>query len=194
VSTILASNTVLSPTDVSRRERVFERDGVLRWADGTIIGHGTVGTNMAVLLSKLGAAARHGRTGSRALHAIKLSDLVRVYAGEAYLLWFSRAQSEATIVLKQGSTPLDQLRAWTQGIILAHRLSRSGKEAKSQPDDDHDAGRPEGLLDDLRWSMEEAKKLLDTYEERLKGAGWDLGIAALETRAGVRVEISDEKA
>lgn len=186
LSHVLQHGKVLRPADVSKKERIFERDGVLRWADDQIIGHCSIGVTLAKLLRSLGGRG-HKRTGSLDLQAIKMSDLMGLYDDEAYILWF--AQSEAMIVLKQGCTPIDHLKAWSHALILAQRTR--AKEAQSQPEDDGSSS--EDRLAELRSTLQETRRLFDTYEEKLGASGWDLNIAALETRAGTRIVIESNK-
>jgi hypothetical protein len=180
LSQVLQSGNVLRPSDVSKRERIFERDGVLRWADDHLIGHCSIGVTLGTLMRSLGP--QHGRTGSLNMQTIKLSELMLVFKDEAYILWFDHKQSEAMIVLKQDCTPLDQLKAWTHALLLAQRL-----RAKASPPEKNDG------LADLRSSLDEVGRTFDTLAERLRGAGWDLEIAALETRAGTRATVTSNE-
>lgn len=185
LSRVLQGGEVLGPAEVSKRERVFERDGVLRWADDRIVGRCRIGVPLEKLLRNLGQ--RHNRTGSTHLQAIKMSELLSLYDDEAYLLWF--AQSEATIVLKLGCTPIDQLKAWSHALLLAQRMA--AKAANRQAND----VRPtrDSPLAEVRSALEDSRRMLDNYAGKLRDAGWDLDIAALETRAGTRASIANQK-
>ncbi|KAF2692241.1 DUF647-domain-containing protein [Lentithecium fluviatile CBS 122367] len=183
LSNILQSGRVLSPTEVSKKERVFERDGVLRWADGAVIGHCKIGVTMQTLVGLVGP--RRGQTGSVDLQASKLSDLMRLYKDEAYVFW--KAQSAAVIILKQGCTPIDQLKAWTQALLLAQRQGTAAPDCKLADDTSGDR------LAELRSTLKETQLVFDTYEARLRDVGWDLDMAALETRAGQRIEVETRK-
>lgn len=178
ISNILQSGRVLSPAEVSKKERVFERDGVLRWADDNIIGHCKIGVKMGTLVSLVGL--RHGQTGSLEMRAIKLSDLMRVFEDEAYIIW--KAHFDAVIVLKQGCTPVDQLKAWTQALLLAQREGTGVSDSKLRDDT---SGDP---LAELRATLEKTQQMFDAHEADLRNVGWDLDIAAVETRAGNRIE------
>ncbi|KAF2809740.1 DUF647-domain-containing protein [Mytilinidion resinicola] len=165
----MSRGRVLKPKEVSGKERVFERDGVLRWVDGRVLGYGRIGVDLQTLLQRLGP--RHATTGAVQLDS-KLSALAELYRDEAYMLWFDVARSEALIVLKQDSTPVDQLKAWTQALMVASRP----KEADS--------------LSELRMTLQEASKTWKETTEKLAAAGWDLEVAALETRPGRRVRMA----
>ncbi|KAF2178085.1 DUF647-domain-containing protein [Zopfia rhizophila CBS 207.26] len=181
LSHILAHDKVLGPTEVSKKERIFQRDGVLRWADDQVIGHCRIGVKLETILRQLGAS--HKRTRSLDLQAIKMSELMQLYDGEAYILWFD--QSEALIALKQGCTLIEQIKAWTQALLLARR-ARERKVSREAKDDGIVS---EVRLAELRLTMDEAGKIFDVYTERLRTAGWDLETAALETSSGTRAVI-----
>jgi hypothetical protein len=185
-SNLLQHGLVLTPTDVSLRERVFERDGVLRWANDNVVGYCKVGVSLNMLLNRIGQ--RHKRTGSLDLHAVKLPELMDIFASEAYILWYTDADSEALIVLKEGCTPIDQLKAWAHALLLASRMRGPG----SKPEDD-DASPAETRLAEMRWTLKDTSDLFAQYAEKLKQIGWELDIAALETRAGVRAQIDTQK-
>ncbi|KAL1612520.1 hypothetical protein SLS60_000747 [Paraconiothyrium brasiliense] len=183
LSSLVQDGRILSPAEVSARERIFERDGALRWNDGSLVGHCKIGVSLENLLNCMGH--HYTRSGALDLQHLNLSDLVRLYQDEAYLLW-SRGP-DAVIVLKQDCTPLDQLKAWTQALLLARRgtIDRKPKDAE------HDtSGRRQA---ELRFALEEAQRLFTTYETRLRDAGWDLDVAVLETRPGVRIQIGTKK-
>lgn len=185
-SNLLQHGLVLTPTDVSLRERVFERDGVLRWANDNVVGYCKVGVSLNMLLNRIGQ--RHKRTGSLDLHAVKLPELMDIFASEAYILWYTDADSEALIVLREGCTPIDQLKAWAHALLLASRMRGPG----SKPEDD-DASPVETRLAEMRRTLKDTSDLFAQYAEKLKQIGWELNIAALETRAGVRAQIDMQK-
>jgi hypothetical protein len=180
LSSLLRDGRILSPVEVAARERIFERDGALRWIDDSVLGHCSIGAPLQNMLHFMGPR------GSGALHPqhLNLADLVQVYQDEAYLLWF--CGSEAVIVLKQDCTPLDQLKAWTQALVLAYKETM--REEPKDAEDDASCGR----LSELRSALEDAKELFNAYETKLRDAGWDLDVAVLETRPGVRVQIKAE--
>ncbi|KAF2035451.1 DUF647-domain-containing protein [Setomelanomma holmii] len=185
-SNMLRHGSVLTPTDVSQRERVFEKDGVLRWADESLVGCCRIGVSLDLLLSRIGQ--QHKRTSSIDLHAIAFPELMDIFVGEAYILWITDVDYEALIVLKEGCTPIDQLRAWAHALLLASRMR--GPQCK--PEDD-DASSVATRLAETRRTLEETRALFAKYTEALKQKGWDLNIAALETRAGVRAHIDTKK-
>jgi hypothetical protein len=179
---ILQDGVVLSPLEVSQRERIFERDGVLRWVDGRIIGHCRIGVSLETLLRRMGQ--RHKRTRSLELQTLKMSEVTDIFINEAYILWFADNNYEAMVVLKEGCTPIDQLKAWAHALLLAFKLQ--GRIRTHKPADDDDAVPANGRLALTRSTLEEANGMFMDQIAVLEGKGWDLGIAALETRAGTR--------
>jgi hypothetical protein len=156
---------------------------VLRWTDDGIVGYCRIGVSLQTLLSRLGTA--HEQTGSAALESVTMAELLDVYAAEAYMLWYSARHCEALIVLKEGSTGIDQLQAWTHALLLAQRR----RDGSDSPD-----ASASGQLTELRHTLAETQKLFGQYVGLLQDKGWDLRVAALETRAGVRTVIETEKA
>jgi hypothetical protein len=190
LSTLLESNKVLTPRDVSKSERVFEKDGVLRWADDHIIGHCRIGVSMSELLRAL-HGKKHEKTAALELRHVGLEELVAVYANEAYILWFASPTSQALIVLKENCSANDQLRAWMHALLLAQRQRqrqrvRVGRKPQPPPDlnDESRVG-----LTELRATLEEVRRIFDKFEEDFVEAGWDLKVAALETRTRTRAMV-----
>jgi hypothetical protein len=179
---ILQDGKVLTPLEVSQRERIFERDGVLRWVNGSIIGHCKIGVSLETLLSRMGQ--RHTRTGSLELQTIKLSEVMEIFVNEAYILWFVDNDDETMVVLKEGCTPIDQLKAWAHALLLAQKLRGHMTTHKPAEDDSISTNKRLALM---RCTLEEANDNVMKETAGLEEKGWDLSIAALETRAGIRI-------
>ncbi|KAH3970001.1 hypothetical protein HBI56_119570 [Parastagonospora nodorum] len=179
---LMHHGSVLTPTEVSQRERIFERDGVLRWVDDCVIGHCTIGVPLGVLLASM--SQRYRRTGSLELSDINLPDLMDIFADQKYVLWFTDSEYEAIVVLKEGCTPIDQLKAWAHALLFAQDLRNPVRRPK-----DGDTSPRLRRADALRRTIGEADKLFAKYTALLRQEGWDLDVAALETRAGVRSQI-----
>lgn len=189
-SHLMQHDTVLTPQQVSRKERIFEKDGVLRWEDNSVLGRGLIGIQLSILLQSL--APSHEKTGSLHLEATPLSELLRLYEHESYILWFDAPTPEALIVLKKDCTPLSQLKAWSQALLLASRAAAAGRlrRAGTQPTDDQHVIKRQhspNPLAELRLTLEQTSETFDGYAKRLQDAGWDLHTAALETQSGTRI-------
>lgn len=190
---------VLSPKEVSQQERVFERDGAIRlhdWkGDAAIVGYCRIGVSMQTLLGRINQTPR---TGSGAFDKlfVNVADLLRVFAGEGYILWYpdnsidDLIANEVVIVLKKDCTPLDQLKAWMHALLILRSRQEVGTKASFlEPGDGY--ARPR--LNELRATLEKARQLFTQHATSLESTGWDLSIAALETRAGFRAAIHRNK-
>lgn len=175
---ILQDGKILSPKDVSERERVFESDGVLRWVDDSIIGSCRIGVSLQVLLRSFGAV--HSRTKSLDLEMMRVAELLEIFVAEGYILWFSEIHAETLIVLKKDCTAIDQLKAWAHALLIAQRRRNTS--------DNFDASAS-GQLTELRHTLTKMREVFNQYVGPLQDKGWSLSVAALQTRAGVRAVI-----
>lgn len=169
-SHLIAHDRVLTPAEVSARERIFERDGALRWLDGTYLGHCRMGASLGDLAGMLGP--KNPASGSYSGLTVRLSELMQIYRDERYLLSYNDSQRHVAVVLKRDASSTDQLKAWGQALQLVRSLSAKG-----------------AIVDVamLRNALESTTGLLDRHRDQLIAAGWDLDIAALETRPSCRV-------
>ena len=191
-SNLIQNGVVLSPHEVSARERIFEQGGVLRWSDGEVLGKCKIGVSLQELLGRIGTQYRQG--GSVALRGFQTSDLLDIFITEAYVLWPATTADEALIVLKAGCGPIDQLRAWAHALLLAKRARRGDGSSGSKPDD---SASPKAAKDDLnaelaelRRTLKDVRAMFDRYGDVMRGKGWDLDTAAMETKAGTRLQVS----
>ncbi|EUC30215.1 hypothetical protein COCCADRAFT_104464 [Bipolaris zeicola 26-R-13] len=192
-SHILQYGIVLSPKEVSMRERIFERGGVLRWADDEVLGKCRIGTSLSELLGRIGR--RDKLSGSLAFCSsgggdgeseVDVYDLLSIFEAEDYVLWATGepAAYEAVIVLKAGCGPIDQLRAWAHALLIAERRQRGGG------DDGGGTRTKHGLVGELKDTLYEVRRMFDKYGDEMRAKGWNLDVAALETKAGMRLQIS----
>ncbi|KAF2198391.1 DUF647-domain-containing protein [Delitschia confertaspora ATCC 74209] len=195
-SHLLQHDKVLKPTEVSKMERIFERDGVLRWfgdKDGRdeIVGWAKIGVGLGSVVGCLERDAKNTTGGRNDLQhgGVKFSDLLRLFADEAYILYYDMSASTIFIVLKSHCKPIDQIQAWAHALLLARGVGREkdvdqkvleGLELRR--DDQHVANFK---LAEMSKNM--VKDVLQRNEERLRKAGWDLDVASLETRSGVKI-------
>ena len=135
---ILENNKELTPQQVSCIERVFEYDGVIRDYDDKVLGYCHVGASMKDLLQLLGkstsSTSNHSiqnvRTGSFGIRDVDLSAIIDLFSSESYILWHDSSSSRTVIVLKQGATAGDALKAWYHGLLLAKRAPYTSAEAE----------------------------------------------------------------
>ncbi|KAK6334291.1 hypothetical protein TWF730_003505 [Orbilia blumenaviensis] len=166
MSTFAETGVMLTPKDVARQERIFERDGVLRWCDGTIVGWGVIGTKLSSIVAR--------KT------SLSLADIAKACPTEGYMLWFGGQLRDirVCICLENGCTPAGQFKSWMHGLLSAKLLSDRRSQAVTESD------ALQALVD--------AKRQLDgTFEEfleRAAEAGWDTEDPQLETSSGYRYE------
>ncbi|EON62777.1 hypothetical protein W97_02002 [Coniosporium apollinis CBS 100218] len=196
LSCLMDNDEVLTPKQVSRKERIFERDGVLRWKGGRVLGHCNIGTTLQELLQRLGPS--HAKTRSIHLEGLRLADLILLYERELYILWLDKttAKLRIYIVLKQGCTPVTQLKAWTQALTLARHASQQQSRDSDRVTSRLQDGLKQaplhtnsGPLAELRQTLTQTSKSFPEYVQRLEAAGWDLSVAALETVSGTRAVV-----
>lgn len=177
---------ILTPAQLARQESIFERDGILKWYSypttntppasapiPKVLGYGYIGISIHQFLT----------TPNNNNPQTTLPTLSRLFTEETYLLHMSPHHTghwQATILLKQSSTPRSQLKAWMHALLVLRVLASQA----SSPDDGKERQVLEQSLDFLN---QEGR--FDKYMVALEEHGWELDIAALETRSGRRVSL-----
>ncbi|KAF3024545.1 hypothetical protein E8E15_007458 [Penicillium rubens] len=175
--------TVLTPAQVSKHERIFHRDGVLQWTQHSThttqpLGSAQIGVSMSTFLGSV--------SGTSFPRTLPLQRLAAIFADESYILFLVPLTSggnvkwHASILLKRGCTVEHQLKAWAHALLAARVLVRitTGFSVDAVL---AVVERTLGLLN--------ADARFERYLTELGGVGWDVDIAALETRAGRRIEL-----
>ena len=170
-------NLVLTPKQVSAKERIFEHDGILRDADNDCLSYCRIGIPASELLGHLGYTDRV--TESTRIPANRLLKLLDVFRDEEYVLFVDDSTKMAYILLKRTSDTSVQLKAWYHALLVAQL-----KKQDSKADGEHG-----GSAGDIQSTLVALRKDWESVKARLKDAGWDLNTAALETRSGSRVRI-----
>ncbi|KAK6524261.1 hypothetical protein TWF694_005917 [Orbilia ellipsospora] len=171
ISTFAETGTVLTPKDVARRERIFERDGVLRWHDGRIIGWGVIGTKLASIIPT---------STSTSIGRLPIVDIVKACPTEQYMLWFGGhlQNMRVCICLEHNCPPSTQIKAWMHALLSAKLLS----DKRSNSVTDSDA---------LQALIDAKRQINGTFEEflrRLTEVGWNIEDPQLETTSVYRYE------
>ena len=97
---------VPSPTQISARERIFEREGVLRWQGGSVLGYCEIGVPFSRILNSIDGE--------------HLTTLWDEFKDDAYITWYDELSKTYLVTLKDFATPLDQLHAWMHALYLAY--------------------------------------------------------------------------
>ncbi|KUM60306.1 hypothetical protein ACN42_g6833 [Penicillium freii] len=180
--------TILTPAQVSKHEHIFHRDGALQWTQHSSthtttnhLGSAHIGVSMSTFLGGSGS----GKTSFT--RTLPLQRLAAVFANEFYILFLvplsnteGNAKWHASILLKRGCAVRHQLKAWAHTLLAARVLARITIGSS---------------VDAVLTVVEGTLALLNTdnrfegYLTGLRGVGWDVDIAALETRGGRRIDI-----
>ncbi|KAL8787590.1 MAG: hypothetical protein Q9213_002152 [Squamulea squamosa] len=180
ISTYLDQDRIMNPKEVSIQERIFEWDGVLRWRSSSPFAAARIGLTLRELLVSLAPA--HERTGSIGDAEARLSRLVPVYQQEDFLVWYDSPQRLGHITLKEGASAESQLKAWALVLWIAHRHHAAGADATS--------AAFEPSLEVHSRTLQELSSRWPECTSRLAKAGWDIGIASLETASGSRIRLN----
>lgn len=182
----LLRGRVPTPQDISKEERIFERDGVLRDSEGHHRGHCTIGISFDELLRTV--APQHGKTKSTQLATNLLPKLLDLYRDRTYVLWCTTTSDhvDAQVVIKKPATSKDLLTAWWQAAELANVVAVKKASSEVQAAEEI-ADWSESQAEDLEKTMESASKMLEKHQEALTKAGWDLDAGALETTTNSRL-------
>jgi hypothetical protein len=170
--------TLLTPAQVARQECIFYPDGALRWSTSTTsptptptwpspqtLGSAKIGISTTSFLKTTNPSTFH--------------KLTTLFKNEGYILFLSPKQNQkkkwhVSILLKQHSSVNDQLKAWAHGLFAARIL--------------HD-NENEDILAVIAKTLFALNGRFDGYLIALGGVGWEVGIGALETGGGRRVDI-----
>ncbi|EGC42162.1 DUF647 domain-containing protein [Histoplasma capsulatum var. duboisii H88] len=206
-STLFEKGSVLTPTEASKCERIFERDGILRWkASSATLGYCQIGGSFQELLR----GSIHGANSIRDV-GIDIYKLLRLFEKEEYVLWFNPIHKKGTIVLKNNVTPISQLQAWSHALRVAKRLTDLRREGagrinvspvEKEEEEDKSKQRNESvsvtnLTDpDTMFSILESTLCAHSASfadqiGMLTDAGWDVATPSLETRPARRFQVVD---
>jgi hypothetical protein len=196
-STLVDKDVVLTPEQVAAQERVFERDGILRWRASTMLGYCSIGSSFNSLLRSFGTAEPFSGAFRGAVQS-QVSELMMLYSGEEYVCWYDVQRRQAYIILKEGASQISQLKAWSHMLNVAKQatIAKTGYEQHVATVSHKKANvRDTGMRQFhetaklLQESLRDHSASFDAHAERLKAAGWDLDMAVLETRPGYRFAV-----
>ena len=185
---LLANDKLLTPTQVSQQERVFERDGAMRNAHDKIMGYARIGVSFGELVEHLEVPEQSRiPKSSMQVRSSCLNILMDIFHPQRaeYILWLDSRTRRCWIVLRQNCSVGSQLRAWYTSFVALNNLMTVTTTNKK-------AGTvgllsTEDTLDVLRKAQLHTQTHFTAIEKRLETAGWDLNTAALETRSGFRI-------
>ncbi|CZR59611.1 related to DUF647 domain protein [Phialocephala subalpina] len=160
-----------TPDGVRLQERVFERDGVLRWG-GKVLGYCRIGVSLQTLLKSFGG--RNRVTGSYG-QTQDFGRLLEIFGRVNYIIWYDEPSKTFLIVLEDGVEPTSELHAWMFALYYA----KYGRK------------KDETVLAALQRTLNEVRVSSFDILQHLKKFGWDLETSALETHSGTRITRPD---
>ena len=93
-SHMLDKGTIMGPDAVADQERIFERDGILRWKGTEVLGSCQIGVTVRTLLKSL-PGQRNDVTLSHSHAQLPIVKLMAIFKNEQYLLWFDGKKRRA---------------------------------------------------------------------------------------------------
>ena len=177
---LIDTKSVMTPEEVSRRERIFEKSSFIRWnGSHSPLAKVKFGVRLNEILTTIGRS--HTVTHSVQQDKVSLNNIVDIFANEEYLLWYDSSRKLILVSFKQSVKPASQLQAWVHAMVAARGLLLLPKAEQNDP------------LNVLKIIASELEGIRLGWEEKLKAlaaAGWDLDTASLETVSGTRIELS----
>jgi hypothetical protein len=165
-----------TPEEVRLQERVFERDGVLRWK-GEILGYCRLGVDLRTVLNCFSQS--NSVTGSHSgSQLLKFSRFLKIFNRNCgYIVWYDQPKKTFLVVLEEGASPVTMLKAW----IFALQFAKYGRVREGV-----------SLMETLLyWRV-----YLHQFEDEIiqsVGKKWDLQISAMETQPGTRIRMKNDK-
>jgi hypothetical protein len=198
-SNLEQNDTVLNPREVSDQERIFESRGgsVFRWVGKDIVGSCDFGMPLSKLIGCVTNRRVSVKPKSPFLGNCSLSQLMELFQDEQYLLYYSvpepllgvRPAGRVTVVvvLKDGVTPQNQLKAWLHGLVLAKRLAeQQGSDAPILSQKNFNK-KQRANISHVASTLRYVNGIFDSYVSRITAEGWDCNIPVLETQSGSRI-------
>ncbi len=165
-----------TPEEVRLQEKVFERDGVLRWK-GEILGYCRLGVDLKTVLECFSQSdsVTASHTGSQLL---KFSRYLKIFNRKrGYIVWYDHPKRTFLVVLEEGASPVTMLKAW----MFALQFAKYGKVSEG---------------DSLMKALLYCGIYLDEFEDKMIQSvekEWNLEISAMETQPGTRIRIKNDK-
>jgi hypothetical protein len=177
-----------TPETISCQERVFERDGILRfqgWENGPV-GYCRLGVSLQTLLE----AIRDPRYRTSAEIEEELGNLMSRFESsenggpshfeeEGFSIALDRRCNTFLVLLAESATPRTICHAWLQALQFSQTLQSPS----------------EGLdrVEDLRRDQIVIDRLFPEMWRRLAENGWDLEVNGMETRSGTRISLQKDQ-
>lgn len=184
----LRKGHVPTPAEISKQERIFERDGVLRGSNGEILGYCTIGAPMSRFIGVL-ATQNNPKTSSSMLPESILQKILQIFHDRQYVMWSEKLAkpSHLSVMIKTDAAPADLLVAWWHALELASDVDNDSKSKRSGGS--AQAGDIPYQIQQMTRTAESAALLFEQYHNQLREDGWDLDLGALEIPSSGRISI-----
>lgn len=188
-SVLADSGKLLDPVAVSKQERVFEREGVLRWYTDQVLGYCRIGVSLAELLAHVQRArsTHEAAMSSRSWSNFELQPLLQIFAKERYILWYDVPTRLAIIVLKEGASTRDQLQAWAHALLIAKNLADEHSQEGTDSPTVSSSLDLQMMVSKLDASLLTVKELFEHHEQGIEAVGFDMTVGALQVQPGTRI-------
>jgi Vitamin B6 photo-protection and homoeostasis len=164
-----------TPEEVRHQERVFERDGVLRW-NGEILGYCKLGVDLKTVLGCFGRP--DNVTGSHSgSQLLDFSKLLTVFKNCGYIVWYDQPKKTFLVVLEEGASSVTMLKAW----MFALQFAKYGQIEQSR-----------SVIEALENTRSYLARVEDDMIQCI-GRKWDLEVSAMETQSGTRIKMKKDK-
>lgn len=177
LTTLFESDRVLRPEEVSKQERIFERDGVLRWEGKEVFGRCRIGVSFSHLLRCISYEPPEPTGKARS----SASGILELYRNEEFLSWYDFPSRTVLVALKEKASPVAELKAWAQALFVADIWDRQRKQGRG-----YSSVSAYRILNN---GLDTATKVFDRSLPRLLEAGWDIEHSTMETAPGQRISI-----
>ncbi|TVY30540.1 RUS1 family-like protein [Lachnellula hyalina] len=176
--TDLLSIRIPSPEEVSVKEKVFEKDGVLRWKGGKPLGYCRIGVDVRTILNLFGKPNRSSGSYSED-QPVTFAKLLDIYKDDGYIMWYDEPRKTFLIILKDTAQTTTHLQAWMHALYHAE----ASKLGRLQDE--------ETVMAAISSTKTYVAKVLDRFAvfEELQKAGWDIETGAMETKSGTRIKL-----
>jgi len=157
------------PGEVSAKEKVFEKDGVLR-SKGRVLGYCRIGVTLQTLLNSLGSVNKDTKHD-------RLQQHLDIFQHDKFIVAFEDEQKTYFVTLKEGANTSDILCAWMFVLLVANsRISEDRQD----------------IFDTLEKTHKLVVGIWPEIIKRLGEVGWDLVVDGIQTRSGARIRIKEE--
>ena len=102
-----------TPDEVSLMERIFERDGVLRWKGAEVLGYCEIGVSMSRIIASCGSE-------------IDILKLLEQLGKDGYIVSLDKGSNTYLVSLGSSSNTITQLHAWMTALCLASGSKKLG--------------------------------------------------------------------